>query len=55
MRKTRKFPNMFGSIRKRKKHLNFARQLGNWQRQVFGDGCKVCVSEPICMNRLNWN
>lgn len=50
MRKTRKYPNMFGSIRKYKKDLRFAKRFSAWQKTVFPKQRDQCVSEPICIN-----
>lgn len=47
LRKTRKFPDMFGSSRKRKKDLRFAKRFDNWVKLY---NCNACVSEPICIN-----
>lgn len=52
-RKTRKFPDMCGSIRKRKKDLKVAKSnffklypLPGMKQPLLP--CSSCVSEPIC-------
>lgn len=50
MRKTRKFPDMVGSIRKRKKDLRFAKRFDKWLKLYFPKQCNDYVSEPICIN-----
>ena len=42
MRKTRKFPHMFGSPRRQKRI-----RKENWQKLAPVD-CSICVSEPLC-------
>ena len=54
MRKTRKFPNMFGSVRRHKQMRKWQRQaeaFERWHRIAFPKAhCDECVSEPICLN-----
>lgn len=51
MRKTRKYPDMFGSIRKRKNDLRLAKRFESWHKMMTShdETCKLCVSEPICL------
>lgn len=47
-RKTRKFPEMPGSIQKRKKDLSFAKRFDKWYKIYCpGAGSKIVLSEPI--------
>ena len=48
VRKTRKFPDMFGSIRKHKHDVAFARRFDKWQSLYVSKPCDICVSEPVC-------
>lgn len=45
MRKTRKYPYMFGSSRRTK------RIKEDW-RKTASANCSLCVSEPICFDAL---
>ena len=45
-RKTRKFPDMVGSIRKRKKDVSFAKRFDKWCK-VYCTGSSARLSEPI--------
>lgn len=54
-RKTRKYPDMMGSIRKHKRDLKQAKTLHKYMvshGRLYGNGCDLCVSEPICFESL---